>query len=86
MPTKRKWKLIVQNLKKITFKEHLNRLNFILNKEKRLREIIKPLYEKDCSTKGEYLKICPKQAKIHKPVENNCPSFGLIMSATGPAT
>ena len=25
-------------------------LNFILNKEKRLREIIKPLYEKGCST------------------------------------
>ena len=91
MSTKRKWKQtfqIVQNLKKFTFKEHLNHLNFILNKEKRLREIIKPLYEKDCSTKGEYLKICPNQSKlgilygqatIHKPVENNCPSFGLIL-------
>ena len=34
-------------------------LNFILNKEKRLGEIIKPLYEKDCFTKNEFLKICP---------------------------
>ena len=34
-------------------------LNFILNKEKRLREIIKPLNEKDCFTKNEFLKICP---------------------------
>ena len=50
-------------------------LNFIPNKEKRLKEIIKPLYEKGCFTKSEYLKICPTgskpgilygQAKVHK--------------------
>ena len=50
-------------------------LNFILNIEKRLREIIKPLYEKDCFTKSEFLKICPTgskpgilygEAKVHK--------------------
>ena len=38
-------------------------LNFILNKEKRLREIIKPFYEKGCFTKIEYLKICPTGSK-----------------------
>ena len=55
-------------------------LNFILNKEKRLREIIKLLYEKGSFTKSEFLKICPTgskpgtlygQAKVHKPVEDN---------------
>ena len=38
-------------------------LNFILNKEKRLREIIKPLHEKGCFTKSEFLKICPTGSK-----------------------
>ena len=38
-------------------------LYFTLNKEKRLREIIKPLYEKGCFTKGEFLKICPTGSK-----------------------
>ena len=70
-------------------------LNFILNKEKRLREIIKPLYEKGCFTKSEFLKICPTgskpgilygQAKVHKPVEDNCPSFRPILSAIGTPT
>ena len=38
-------------------------LHFILNIEKRLREIIKPLYEKDSFTKSEFLKICPTGSK-----------------------
>ena len=71
------------------------RLNFILNKEKRLREIIKPLYEKGCFTKSEFLKIFPTgskpgilygQAKVHKPLEDNCPSFRPILSAIGTPT
>ena len=53
-------------------------------------EISKPLYKKGCFTKSEYLKICPRgsksgifygQAKVHKPVENNCPYFRPILSA-----
>ena len=70
-------------------------LNFILNKEKRLREIIKPLYEKGCFTKSEFLKICSAgskpgilygQAKVHKPVQDNCPSFRPILSVIGTPT
>ena len=72
-----------------------NHLNFILNKEKRLRKVIKLLYEKGCFTESEYLKICPTgsklgilygQAKVHKPVEDNCPSFCPILSTTGTPT
>ena len=49
------------------------------------------MYEKGCFTKSEYLKICPAgsipgivngQAKVHKPVEDNCPSFRPILPAT----
>ena len=32
-------------------------LNFIVNKEKRQMEIIKPLYEKSCFTKNQVLKL-----------------------------
>ena len=50
------------------------------------------MYEKRCFTKSEYLKACPTgskpdifygQAKVHKPLENNCPSFRPILSAIG---
>ena len=53
------------------------------------------MYEKGCFTKSQYLKICPTgskpgilygQAKVHKPVENNCPSFRPILSAIGTPT
>ena len=59
---------------KLDFQEEKH-LNFIPNKEKRLKEIIKLLYEKGCFTKSEYLKICPTgskpgilygQAKVHE--------------------
>ena len=69
-------------------------LNFILNK-KNFRKIIKPFYEKGCFTKSKYLEktrpqkleskpgILYGQAKIYKPVEDNCPSFSPILSAIG---
>ena len=71
------------------------KLNFILNKEKRLREIIKSLYEKRYFTKSKYLKVCHAgsqpgtlygQIKVHKPVEDNCQSFCPILSAIGTPT
>ena len=49
------------------------------------------MYEEGSFTKKEYLKICHTgskldtlygQAKVHKPVENNCPSVRPIFSAT----
>ena len=67
-------------------------LSFILNKGKVLREIIKPLSEKGCFTKSQYLKIClsgSKQgilygkSKAHKPMKNICPSFRSILLAFG---
>ena len=70
-------------------------LNFILNKEKGLKEIIKPLYEKVCFTKSAYFKIFPTgskpdilygPAKVHKPVEDNYPSFRPILPAIGTPT
>ena len=91
---KKKMKAIISDLskfEKIDIQEEKH-LNFILNKEKRLREIIKPLHEKGCFTKSEFLNICPtgskpgilyRQAKVHKPVEDNCLSFRPILSAIG---
>ena len=38
-------------------------LNFILDKEKKLKDIFKPLYDKSCFTKSQYLKICPSGSK-----------------------
>ena len=91
---KKKMKAIISDrskFEKLDIQEE-NHLNFILNKEKRLKKIIKPLYEKYCFTKSEYLKICPTgskpgilygQAKVHKSVEDNFPSFRPILSAIG---
>ena len=49
------------------------------------------MYEKCCFTKSEYLTICvtgskPGQAKVHKPVEDNCPFFRPILSAISTPT
>ena len=50
------------------------------------------MYKKGCFTKSEYLKtsrtglkpgILYGQAKVHKPVEDNCASFRPILSTTG---
>ena len=49
---------------------------------------LKPLYEKGCFTKSKYLKIRSSglqrgilygQAKVQKPVKDNCPSFCHIL-------
>ena len=70
-------------------------LNFILDKERKLKDILKPLYDKGCFTKSQYLKICPSgskpsilygQAKVHKPVKDNCPSLRPILSVIGTRT
>ena len=94
---KKKMKVIISDRSKFeTFDiQEEKHLNFTLNKEKRLQEIIKHLWEKGCFTKSEYLKICPTgskpgilygQAKVHEPVENNCTSFRPILSAIGTPT
>ena len=53
------------------------------------------MYEKGCFTKYEYLKICPtgskpgilyREAKVHEPVEDNCPSFRPILLVIGTPT
>ena len=95
---KKKMKTIISDrskFEKLDIQEEKH-LNFILNnKEKKLREIIKPLYKKDCFTKSEYLNICPteskpgilyRQGKVDKPVEDNCPSFRPFLSANGTGT
>ena len=94
---KKKMKAIISDcskFEKLGIQEEKH-LNFILNKEKRLREIIKSLYQKGCFTKSEFLKICPTgskpgilygQAKVYKPVEDNCPSFRPILSTIGTPT
>ena len=65
-------------------------LNFLLNSEKKLKDIIKTLYLKECLTKKkEYVSIYPTgsrpgilygSAKVHKPIIDNCPSFRPILS------
>ena len=94
---KKKMKAIISDrskFEKLNIQEEKH-LNFILNNEKRLREIIKSLYEKGCFTESEFLKICPTaskpgilygQAKVHKPFEDNCPSFRPILSAIATPT
>ena len=70
-------------------------LNFILDKEGKLKDILKPLYEKRCFAKSQYLQIGSAgskpgilygQAKVHKPVKDNCPSLRPILSGTGTPT
>ena len=38
-------------------------LNFLLNSEKKLKDIIKPLYQKECLTKKEYGSIYPTESR-----------------------
>ena len=91
---KKKMKAIISDrskFEKLDIQEEKH-LNFILNKEKSLKKL---LYEKGCFTKSEFLKICPTgskpgifygQGKVHKPVEDNLPSFRPILSAIGAPT
>ena len=86
---KKKMKVINSDCSKfdiLNIKEEKH-LSFVLNKGKVLREIIKPLPEKGCFTKSQYLKICLSgskpgilygKSKVHKPMKNICPSFRSI--------
>ena len=58
--------------------------------KKSLKDIIKPLCQKECLTKKEYDSIYPtgsrlgilyRSAKVHKPIIDNCLSFWPILSA-----
>ena len=80
--------------KKLEFGDN-KQLNFLINSEKKLKDIIKPLYQKECLTKKEYDSIYPTgsipgillcSAKVHKPIIENCPSFRPILSAIGTPT
>ena len=70
-------------------------LNFLINSEKKLKDIIKPLYQKKCFTKREYDSIYPTGSRpgilysiigAHKPIIDSCPSFRLILSAIATPT
>ena len=63
-------------------------LSFLLNSEKKLKDILKPLYRKECLTKKEYDTIyitgskpgtLYSSAKVHKLIINNFPSFQPIL-------
>ena len=80
--------------KKLEFGDN-KQLNFLINNEKKLKDVIKPLYQKECLTKKEYDSIYPTgsrpgilygNAKVHKPIIDNCPSFRPILSAIGTPT
>ena len=62
--------------KKLEFGDN-KQLNFLINSEKKLKDIIKPLYKKECLTKKEYdsiyltgsrPEILYGSAKVHKPI------------------
>ena len=66
-------------------------LNYIVNVEKKFKQLFEDLLDNDKISKDEYDKICPKGStpgilhgnpKIHKPVANNLPKFRPILSAT----
>ena len=59
-------------------------LNYIINVEKKFKQLFKDLLDNDKISTDEYDKICPKGSrpgilygnpKIHKPVVNNLPKF-----------
>ena len=66
-------------------------LNYIINVEKKFKQLFKDLLDNGKISKDEYDKICPKGSrpgifydnpKIHKPVVDNLPKFWPILSAT----
>ena len=80
--------------KKLEFGDN-KQLNFLINSEKKLKDIIKPLYQKECLIQKEYDSIYPTgsrpgilygSAKVHKPIIDNCPSFRPILSGIGTPT
>ena len=65
-------------------------LNYIINLEKKFKQLFKDLLDNDKISKDEYDKICPKGSrpvilygnpKIHQPVVDNLPKFRPILSA-----
>ena len=66
-------------------------LNYIINIEKKFKQLSKDSLDNDKSSKDEYDKICPKGSrpgmlngspKIHKPVVDNLLKFRPILSTT----
>ena len=64
--------------------------SYIINVEKKFKQLFKDLLDNDKISKDEYGKICPKGSrpgvlygnpKIHKLVVNNLPKFQPILSA-----
>ena len=69
--------------KKLEINEN-KQLNFLINSEKKLKDITRALYQKECLTKQEYDSIyltrsrrgiLYSSAKVRKPIIDNCPSF-----------
>ena len=65
-------------------------LNFVINSQDKIQNILKSLHDKESLTEMLYNKISlvgchPRilysQAKVHKPVIDNCPSFRPILDA-----
>ena len=65
-------------------------LNFVINSQDKIKNILKSLHDKESLTNMLYTKISPVgyrlgilygQAKVHKPVINNFPSFRPILGA-----
>ena len=63
-------------------------MNFIINSQKKIKNILKSLHKKESLTDMLYKKILPVeycpgilygQAKVHKPVIKNCLSFRSIL-------
>ena len=68
-------------------------MNYIVNAEKKFRNLFNNLYDNNKISKDELLKICPvgsrpgilyESPKVHKPVVDNMPKFKPILSAINP--
>ena len=65
-------------------------LNFVINSQEKIKDILKSLHDKESLTDMLYKKMSPVgcrlgilygQAKVRKPVINNCLSFRPILDA-----
>ena len=70
-------------------------LNFIINSEKRVKDLLKEIKNKNQIEQEDYFKLCPSGskfgtlyglAKIHKKLIDGCPPFRPILSAIGTPT
>ena len=71
--------------------DHDKELNYVLNLEKKIINVLKDLNKKEEITEVDYIHLYPYgsrpgilygMAKVHKPVVDRCPSFRPIFSAT----